>query len=156
MTYPSYLVKLVHKWTTWVNVRAPTYFALYWLGSLHLDNHTKSESPVAVLTRWKGSKTSHIANSIRYTVNISLIKYTLSSSSLCVQARCWAEEGETEGRQGLVGRVMATFYHSSQGRHRVALNTDRDLRRYDLLAKKCPKDRRAISSAVPGTAWRKW
>lgn len=101
-----------------------------------LDNHTKSESLVAAVTRRKRQQdSSHGANSIRHTLDISLIKHTLGIQSLCAirQGITILDAGGGRGRGGgagerkpLMRRVMEKFYRSSQGSHSVALNMDRD------------------------------
>lgn len=74
---------------------------------------------------------SHSANSIRYTSS-------RHSITLCVQASHY-DPVWRKRRRRLMRRVMEKFYRSSQGRHNVALNMDRDWRRYDLPAKMAPE-----------------
>lgn len=62
----------------------PTYFALYWLGSLHSEPPLRSEPVEPPLTCCTGENPLvHSANSVGDTVDISLIKHALGIPSLC-------------------------------------------------------------------------
>lgn len=133
-----------------------TWIALLWTTTQNLNHE------LPALTHWKGNKTSsHGANSIRYTVDTSLVKHTLSIPSLCAFRQGitildgGGRRGGEEEKRGLWEELWRSFIVHHKG-GKVLPWTWTETKDAMICLQKCLRDRGSINSAVPDTPRRKW